>query len=57
MTVFHFPPSDPQAKVYIGLGALYINDERFTLVDGKAQPGFAMFLSKGMPYFAKMQLM
>lgn len=43
---------DKQADAYKGLGQLYINDERFTMVDGEAQPEYALFLSKAMAYFA-----
>lgn len=45
-----------QWKEYKGLGELYIADERFTMIDGKAQPEFAIFLSKAMTYFANTQL-
>ena len=43
---------DKQAEAYKGLGQLYVNDERFTLVEGKPQPEYALFLSKAMAYFA-----
>ncbi len=48
--------SDSQRREYKGLGELYIADERFTMVEGKAQPSFAIFLSKAMSYFADTQL-
>ena len=48
--------SDSQWKEYKGLGELYISDERFTMIDGKAQPEFARFLSKAMICFANTQL-
>jgi DNA-binding transcriptional MerR regulator len=48
--------ADPQAEAYEGLGQLYINDERFTLVDGKPQPEFALFMSKAMSHFTHKQL-
>lgn len=48
--------SDSQWREYKGLGELYIADERFTMVEGKAQPSFAIFLSKAMSYFADTQL-
>lgn len=48
--------SDSQYKQYKGLGELYLADERYTLIDGKAQPEFAKFLSKAMTYFADTQL-
>ena len=43
---------DKQAEAYAGLGQLYINDERFTMVNGEPQPEFAAFLQKAMRYFA-----
>lgn len=48
--------SNTQWRDYIGLGELYISDDRFTMIDGKAQPEFAVFLSKAMTYFANTQL-
>jgi len=51
----HHSP-DKQGKQYAGLGELYINDERFTMIDGKPQPEFAQFLNKAMAYFAANQL-
>lgn len=48
--------ADPQAEAYEGLGQLYVSDERFTLVDGQAQPEYALFMSKAMRYFAKNSL-
>ena len=47
---------DPQADAYKGLGALYVHDERFTTIDGKAQPEFALFLKEAMSYFADTEL-
>ncbi|MCE3227084.1 MAG: MerR family transcriptional regulator [Bacteroidetes bacterium] len=47
---------DKQAEAYAGLGQLYVNDERFTMIDGKPQPEFALFLSRAMKYFADKQL-
>lgn len=47
---------DSQAKAYAGLGQLYVDDERFTMVDGKPQPEFAAFLKKAMAHYAKYQL-
>ncbi|WPR73260.1 MerR family transcriptional regulator [Flavobacterium sp. NG2] len=47
---------DTQKKEYKGLGKLYLDDERFTMVDGKAQPHFAKFLSGAMIYFMNSQL-
>lgn len=47
---------DLQAEAYAGLGDLYVADERFTMVDGKANPEYAQFLQKAMRYFAETQL-
>lgn len=43
---------DPQAEAYAGLGQLYLQDERYTMVAGKSQAGFASFLQKAMQHFA-----
>lgn len=43
---------DKQAKAYAGLGQLYVQDERYTIVDGKAQPEYARFLQQAMRHFA-----
>ena len=48
--------ADTQAEAYSGLGQLYVTDERFTMIDGKPQPEFALFLSKAMSYFAATKL-
>jgi DNA-binding transcriptional MerR regulator len=48
--------ADPQAEAYAGLGDLYVSDERFTMIDGKPQPEYALFLSKAMRYFANSKL-
>lgn len=42
---------DKQAEDYAGLGQLYVDDPRFTTIDGQAQPEFALFLKKAMQYF------
>ncbi|MPR36854.1 MerR family transcriptional regulator [Salmonirosea aquatica] len=47
---------DKQAEAYAGLGELYVNDERFTLVNGVPQPGYALFMQKAMRHFANTQL-
>jgi DNA-binding transcriptional MerR regulator len=47
---------DPQADAYVGLGELYVSDERFTRVEGKSQPEYALFMSKAMRYFAETEL-
>jgi len=47
-----FGSADKQAEAYKGLGQLYVNDERFTMIAGRPQPEYALFLSKAMAYFA-----
>lgn len=47
---------DKQAEAYAGLGQLYVDDERFTLVDGEAHPDFAQFLQQAMKHFAETKL-
>lgn len=47
---------DKQGEAYAGLGTLYLSDERYTMMDGKAQPKFAMFLKQAMEHFAETQL-
>jgi DNA-binding transcriptional MerR regulator len=48
--------ADKQAQAYKGLGQLYVDDERFTMIDGKPQPEFALFLSKAMAHFSDTKL-
>ena len=48
--------ADKQAEAYAGLGQLYVDDERFTLIDGRPQPGFAAFMQKAMASFAQTML-
>ncbi|RYJ45675.1 MerR family transcriptional regulator [Flavobacterium beibuense] len=43
---------DTQAEAYKGLGLLYLNDERFTLVNNVYDEEFARFLSQAMEYFS-----
>lgn len=47
---------DQQAEAYAGLGQLYVDDERFTLVDGETHPDFARFLQQAMKHFAETKL-
>lgn len=44
---------DKQADAYAGLGDLYVNDERYTTVNGTHNPAFAQFMQKAMKHFAK----
>ena len=39
---------DKQAEAYAGLGQLYVNDERYTMVDGIPQAEYAVFLQKAI---------
>ncbi|WP_299536731.1 MerR family transcriptional regulator [Ulvibacterium sp.] len=47
---------DKQASTYSGLGQTYVDDERFTVIDGKPQPEFAQFLQLAMTHFAERYL-
>lgn len=47
---------DKQAEAYAGLGQLYVDDKRFTLVDGETHPDFARFLQQAMKHFAETKL-
>lgn len=44
--------TDKQAAQFKGLGEMYIDDQRFTVVDGTPNPEFANFMAKAMAYFA-----
>jgi DNA-binding transcriptional MerR regulator len=48
--------ADKQAEAYGGLGELYVNDERFTMVTGKPNPAFAQFMQRAMSFYAKTKL-
>lgn len=48
--------AEKQAEAYSGLGQLYVDDERYTQVNGVSQPAYASFLSKAMNHFAETQL-
>lgn len=43
----------PTAEAYIGLGQMYVSDDRYTTQNGVSQPEYAAFLSKAMKYFAE----
>ncbi len=47
---------DPQAEAYAGLGQLYVDDERFSKVDGKPNKAYVLFLRDAMQYFAETKL-
>lgn len=46
----------PEPEAYKGLGHLYVNDNRYTKVDGEPNPEFAEFMSRAMSYFAETKL-
>ena len=48
--------ADKQAEAYAGLGQLYLSDERYTTVNGKPQPEYALFMQKAMQHFADSKL-
>ena len=47
---------DCQGEAYVGLGQLYVYDERFTFRDGRPQPEFARFLHRAMAFFVHTRL-
>lgn len=47
---------DTQAEAYACLGKLFLDDERFTMVDGKPRPEFAVFLAHAMEQFSRTAL-
>ncbi|KAA0991538.1 MerR family transcriptional regulator [Dyadobacter aurulentus] len=47
---------DQQAEAYAGLGQLYADDERYTLIDEKPNPEFAIFMRDAMRCFAEQNL-
>jgi DNA-binding transcriptional MerR regulator len=44
---------DKNVAAYAGLGDLYVSDERYTTVKGKADPFFAQFMNRAMKHFAR----
>ncbi|MDX2250139.1 MAG: MerR family transcriptional regulator [Bacteroidia bacterium] len=46
----------PTAEAYIGLGEMYVSDERYTLQNDVPQPAYAQFMSQAMRHFAETQL-
>jgi DNA-binding transcriptional MerR regulator len=47
---------DKQAEQFKGLARLYLDDARFTTIDGEARPDFAPFLAKAMERFVAVAL-
>jgi DNA-binding transcriptional MerR regulator len=47
---------DKQAEAYKGLGELYVQDERFARVEGKANGEYAKFLREAMGWWAEREL-
>ena len=54
--ISQFWGSNPSAEAYIGLGELYVTDERYTMKDGKQNPHYALFMSAAMKYYAETNL-
>lgn len=54
--IAQFWGSRPKADAYKGLGELYVNDERYTMKNGNANPDFAQFMRESMAYFADKNL-
>jgi DNA-binding transcriptional MerR regulator len=48
--------SKNMAEAYKGLAKLYVDDPRFTMQNGQANPKYAAFLNKAMIYFADTQI-
>jgi DNA-binding transcriptional MerR regulator len=48
--------ADKQKEAFKGLGQLYVNDDRFTMIDDQPQPEFANLLCKAMEYYADQNL-
>lgn len=46
-------PEGNKAEAYKGLGDLYVQDERYTEVNGAPNPAFGHFLQRAMHYFVK----
>ncbi|MGS2760766.1 MerR family transcriptional regulator [Sinomicrobium sp. M5D2P9] len=49
-------PKATKAEAYKGLGDLYVQDNRYTKVNGKPNPCFAEFLQKAIHHFADTEL-
>lgn len=49
-------PTDLRAATYKGLAELFVSDERYTTSQGRPDPAFAVFLRKGMIFFADKML-
>lgn len=47
---------DKQAKAYVGLGDMYVQEERFTEFEGKPNPAFGPFMQAAMKHFAEAKL-
>jgi DNA-binding transcriptional MerR regulator len=43
--------TDPQWKAYKCLGEMYLQDDRYTMIDGQPNPAFAAFLCKAIAHF------
>ena len=45
--------ADPQLKAYQCLGEMYTQDERYSVIEGQANPAFARFLCKAITHFVQ----
>lgn len=54
--ICQFWGSQPSKEAYIGLGEMYIADDRYTTVDEKPNSAFAKFMLEGMKFFANKTL-
>lgn len=54
--IAQFWGKQPTADAYIGLGELYVSDDRYTTQNGVPEPEYAQFLSQAMRHYAETQL-
>ena len=54
--ICQFWGSKPSKEAYIGLGEMYIADDRYTTIDNKPSPEFAKFMCEAMAIYANNNL-
>ena len=54
--ICQFWGSKPSKEAYIGLGEMYITDDRYTTINNKPNPEFAKFMLKAMEIYANNNL-
>lgn len=54
--IAQFWGSKPTKEAYIGLGELYVNDERYTIQNGVSNKDFTTFISQAMRFYAEVYL-